>query len=144
MVIDLSDIIKDYGARRNVSFSVLTDDIEFMGETYVFAKPLLIEGYIQNNTKSLELSASLKGEMGVHCALCRKSITKEIDFPIDELIAIGESDDEDVISLSDEMLDLGEIVKKCIYMNVSGKYKCSENCRGLCPKCGCNRNDESC
>lgn len=146
MIIDLSEIIKDYGGRMNVSASIEMDDTEFLGESFKFQKPLSINGAIINNTKSLEMSLKAEGEMQVHCARCGKPFVVPVKFRIHEILAREGSDssDDETVVFSGEELDISEIVQNSFLMSVSGKYLCREDCKGLCPKCGADLNDGEC
>ena len=146
MIIDLSDIIKDYGGRMNVSASIEMDDTEFLGESFKFQKPLKVEGAIINNTKSLELSAKAEGEMQVHCARCSQPFNVPVKFRIHEILVREGSDsaDDETVVFSGEKLDISDIIMNSFLMSVSGKYLCSEDCKGLCPKCGADLNDGDC
>jgi len=45
---------------------------------------------------------------------------------------------------SDNQLDITDIVVNSFLMNVSGRYLCKEDCKGLCQKCGTDLNEGSC
>ncbi len=146
MIIDLSEIIKDYGGKLSISASIEMDDTDFLGESFVFDKPLNIKGTITNNTKSLEFVAKAEGEMQVHCARCNKAFVVPVSFRIKETLVgeDGEITDDEMIVYSGDKLDILEIVLNSFLMSVSGKYLCSEDCKGLCPKCGADLNEGQC
>lgn len=147
MLIDLSDIIKDYGGRLELEKAFSMPKTSFMGEEFTFIGDCLLKGYILNNTKSLELSARVTGEMQVHCARCGKPMTAKVSFPISEILLREDeefSDDDEVLVYSGTEIDLTEAITSSFLMNVDTRFLCSEDCRGLCPKCGVNLNDEAC
>ena len=146
MIIDLSEIIKDYGGKMSVSATIEMDDTDFLGESFTFDKPLNINGTIVNNTKSLEFSAKVEGEMQTHCARCNKPITVPVKFRINEVLVSEENgiQDDETIVFSDNKLDITDIVINGFLMSVSGKYLCREDCKGLCQKCGADLNDGDC
>ena len=43
-----------------------------------------------------------------------------------------------------DVLDLGEMVREQFFLTVPLKRLCREQCAGICPTCGANRNDKSC
>ncbi len=58
-----------------------------------------------------------------------------------------EAVDEDMLGLAeyrDEKIDLGEVVREQLYLALPMKPLCQEDCKGLCPVCGGNRNRETC
>ena len=146
MIIDLSEIIRDIDVRIKLDDDIDVQNTEFMGEMFTFQKPLHILGTVTNNSKSIELSAKVTGEMGVQCARCRKPLTVPVDFDISEVIIQdnGEEIDDDVLVISGEEIDIYEVVLNNFLMNVEGKYLCMEDCKGLCTKCGADLNNGEC
>lgn len=147
MLINLSDIIKDYGGRLEFSEEFEMPELDFLGESFTFLNPCNISGCIRNNTKSLELDAEVKGKMGVHCARCGKPLTVDICFPISEVLVREDaefSEDEEVLVYSGHEIDILEAITDGFFLNVSGKYLCSEDCKGLCPICGKDLNLGDC
>jgi uncharacterized protein len=55
-----------------------------------------------------------------------------------------EDDDLSTAFYSDNVIDLGQLVREQCYLVVPMKPLCSEACRGLCPECGANLNNASC
>jgi uncharacterized protein len=59
----------------------------------------------------------------------------------------GEAITEDGLGASfykDEVLDLGDIIREQFFLALPMKPLCRQDCQGLCPVCGLNRNRESC
>lgn len=147
MLIDLSDIIKDYGGKLEISESFKMGDVDFLGESFTFLGDARLDGYIMNNTKSLDLNAKVTGKAEVHCARCQKPMTIDIEFPVKEVLVRedGEiSEDEDIVVYSGHKIELDDILTNSFLMNVSGKYLCSDDCKGLCSHCGCDLNLHEC
>lgn len=146
MIIDLSEIIKDYGGKMSVSGPVKIDDTDFLGESFVFEKPFYMDGTIANNTKSLELTAKIEGEIQVHCARCGQLLLVPMKFRVHEILASEDfgMDSEDAVIFSGDKLDVSELVTNAFLMNVYGKYLCRDDCKGLCPKCGVDLNQGDC
>ena len=95
----------------------------------------------------LELSAHVEGTFHTNCARCLKELELPLSFDFTETLTQNseEIDDKDsVIVFSGTTVDLSEIVSSNILLNLSYKYLCSEDCRGLCPKCGADLNDGPC
>ena len=54
------------------------------------------------------------------------------------------AEDIDFMDYEDETIDLDPIVYEQIVMHIPIKALCSVSCRGLCPHCGINLNQENC
>jgi uncharacterized protein len=80
----------------------------------------------------------------------RLDIASEVDeyylfeAPVQE--ELGE--DEDAVDFSvvsaDNTIDLGEAIHAALIMDTPFVLLCKDDCKGLCPVCGCNRNEETC
>lgn len=53
-------------------------------------------------------------------------------------------DDVDVTVHDGEMVDLGAIIREQLILAVPMSPKCRDNCAGLCPTCGQNKNERDC
>ena len=147
MLINLSDIIKDEKGKLELNESFEMPETEFLGEEFTFCEPCTLKGIILNNTKSLELKATVTGKMGVHCARCGKPMTVDLEFPVEEILVREDSDfpeDEDVIMYSGHSVELMDAIVNGFLLNVSGKFLCDEDCKGLCSVCGANLNEGEC
>lgn len=143
MVVDVSPILKEIGGKIEISGEVLLPEEEFSGVS--FTSPAKLSGNITNNGETLILSAHLNCRASAECARCLKDIEVIFDFDISEMLAQKSFDgDEDIYIFENESVDLTEIVVNNLLINISGKYLCSEDCKGLCPKCGTDLNVSEC
>lgn len=147
MIVNVAAILKEYGGKVPVNGDIEIGETDFLGERFVFTKPLSLTGSIVNNGSTLELSSEAKSEIKVRCARCGRELTVDIAFPIHDLFA--EEDDtltpnEDIVLFTGTKIDMKDIAVNHFLMNVPGKFLCSDNCKGLCAKCGKDLNDGDC
>jgi uncharacterized protein len=102
----------------------------------------------------------LQARLGLHCGRCLEAFVHTLDEDLDLFFMphAAESDEADeeeqdvqlsdrdmVVAYYDEgRIDLGEIVREQMHLAVPLRRLCREDCRGLCPSCGVNRNTGSC
>ena len=148
MIIDLSSIIKDYDGSMDICIKSELENTDFLGEEFKFPDGLCVKGKITNNTKSLHLRAKVTGDVVVRCARCLKEMKESVDFDISEILvredAENTSPDDDVVVFSGHTLDIDDIVINNFLMNISAKFLCKDDCKGLCPKCGKDLNESEC
>lgn len=147
MKVDLSSVIKVTGAEVKLSSTVGFGDAEFLGETYKFIEPLKVEGRVYNNGQSLTLEAKTSGRMITECARCLDDVEIDVEFSVHELLSQreeGADEDEDIILFDGYEIELDDIIADHFLMNISGRYLCSDDCKGLCPVCGQNLNHGEC
>ena len=61
----------------------------------------------------------------------------QADFPF---ISDRESEDPEVFVLDGDMLDLDETLSTLFILDMETKFLCSEDCKGLCSRCGADLN----
>ncbi len=146
MVIDLVSIINSIGFKKDFEGVLSLDECELGGETYSFPEPIKLSGSIMNNGGIFDLTASVSGYINLKCYRCTVGITKAFEFLIDEKLSNNEDavQDGDIFRFKGNILDLKDIVINNIFINLSMKYLCSDECKGLCPVCGIDLNNEEC
>ena len=152
MIIDVSSILKEFGGKVSFDDKAEIPDLNFGGGDYRFKEPLSVKGGVSNTGGALTLKADVSGVMVTQCARCMKDINVPIEFTISETLMRSDdsemkgtiSDDEDVIVFEGNTISLDEIIENNFIMNLSPRYLCSEDCKGLCPKCGKDLNEGNC
>ena len=149
MIIDVSSILKEFGGKINFDDKVEIPDLNFGGSDYRFGEPLSVKGGVSNTGGALTLRAEISGVMTTQCARCMKDIDVPICFTISETLMRSDDeetvpDDEDVIVFEGNTVLLDEIIENNFIMNLSPRYLCREDCKGLCPKCGKDLNEGIC
>jgi len=69
------------------------------------------------------------------CARCLEPTPVDCSYEYSETVTVKEDE---------VVLNLLPVVEECIYINEPYRVLCSDDCAGLCPKCGSNLNHEQC
>ena len=148
MIIKLSDIRSGFQKRF---FDILVDNIPDRGTVFKGnnIRCLISANVLKKN--SFELNGELDTTIEHKCVRCLDLFHSNISLPInisltDRLEKIKEVDNSDMVELSTSVdeLDLGIIVADLIELDKPMKPLCTDECIGLCPICGINKNDRSC
>ena len=83
------------------------------------------------------------------CRRCAIRVGGVLRIPVRERFADpgdrhGDPEDDEAYPIVDDVLDLGPMVRDAIVLELPLAPLCREDCRGLCPSCGCDRNEETC
>jgi DUF177 domain-containing protein len=79
------------------------------------------------------------------CRRCATSVHGVLDVLVDEQFRRGaEPDDEDAYPLVDEEVDLTNLVRDAVVLDLPLAPLCRRDCAGLCGTCGADRNVEPC
>lgn len=145
MRLDLKNIIHRPGAKREFHFSLDLSHLDFYGR-HIIPNPVNVSGAVENHAGALTLLASASSLLSLSCDRCGKEFTRQMDIPISCLLAQELEDDEndEIYLLENGEADLDEIIYTAFILALDTKNLCSDDCKGLCAKCGANLNLEPC
>ena len=147
MLLGLSKIIDCPGASVPFSTSVDLSDLRY-GESYPVTEPVEASGTVRNTAGVLMMKGSIHTTIHGVCDRCAADFERFVEFPIDVVLVTElsneDSEDEWVFHLQADAADLEEIVRTVFVLNLDSKLLCSEECKGLCHRCGKNLNEGPC
>ena len=81
------------------------------------------------------------------CRRCAEPVSGVLAITVHERFgdpAGGATVDEDFYPIVDDQIDLGPMVRDALVLELPMAPLCREDCAGLCPQCGANRNEGDC
>ncbi len=117
--------------------------------------PVKIEGRVRRRNTEVQLIGELHARAAVSCGRCLKPVELPVDVNFNERFvnAVSWRDEEqhelEAVDLNlsvfdGDTIELDDLVKEEILLALPGHVLCSEDCQGLCPVCGIDRNTASC
>ncbi len=127
----------------NENFSI--DDEEFLKETGL-DKDVLLTGEILKIDDGAVFTGKIEYTFTDECARCLKEFDRRIESSFQADIVEKEDTESDEIQLliADGSIKMDETIKQLIYLSLPMKSLCSKDCKGICPSCGVNLNNEQC
>ncbi|MEG1858594.1 MAG: DUF177 domain-containing protein, partial [Pseudoflavonifractor sp.] len=108
--------------------------------------PVQVFGEVRNRAGALELEGDVVAELNWACDRCLKPFTETKTIPLDTLLAkeLANEESDEIVLLDGDELDLDDLARTAFILDVDTKHLCSENCKGLCVKCGADLNVGPC
>ena len=153
MKIDLS---KTEGEPTTFAETITLDDDRFDPDRVSGPMTVRLEGTVRpaGDHFLVDGRTSAAGKLG--CGRCLEPVGWEMDAafdleialreaaPLDPELALDEAD-LDLVILDEPQLDLEQLAMEQIELELPIRVLCKEECAGLCPRCGANRNiDDAC
>lgn len=124
-------------------------------EELVSLGPISWSGVVEHTPPEFLLTARLRYVQEVRCTRCLEPVELPVEAEVELALrvqpgppAAGEfqlvREELDLLVLEEERVDLGPILLEQLQLHVPMRALCREDCRGLCPRCGRNRNEEPC
>ena len=149
------DVTKIEGPVMPVSFLAEAGQIALDMPNYRIAGPVSVDGEIERHIVSIEVRGKIGGKVTIDCTRCVRPVEQplSIDFDVEYLTEgrLGSDGEHEIGSAdleTDELdgntLDLTQLAREQILLNIPEQFLCREDCKGLCEKCGENRNLVDC
>lgn len=115
-----------------------------------------ISGRINCNGQEVQLRGRITAQAEVDCDRCLKPVAVPIDTKFDVTYipaadyaagaAAAELQEADlnVSVYEDETIDVDELVREQVLLALPRRALCREDCQGLCPACGADKNTDAC
>ena len=116
----------------------------------VLAGPLDVRLDVQQAGPDVAVLGSIRGTALLNCRRCLVPVAHDFDETVTWLFREGvgeaEAEAEEVYVLPEKgrELDLLRALREQVLLAVPEYVNCEESCRGLCPRCGANRNQVDC
>jgi len=128
-------------SKKNDYLSLLrARKIEFLG----------IEGEISQKNGLVFIDYKTEASFRAYCARCGGETRQTIEFDGEGYIADKSEEEEKYggddfyVTETDGILELDDFIVEFLGIHVPYRYLCSENCKGLCHKCGKDLNEGEC
>ncbi len=145
MILDLRKIFA--GESKSLSFDYEFDlsSTEISGSR-PFLSPVRVKGAVRGKDGFAYLKARVSFRFSIPCDRCAEQIDRRYLYSFSHILVRSLQDEEDdrYVEVHDERLNLDELMREDILLALPTKFLCREDCRGICPVCGMNRNNGPC
>lgn len=148
MIVDLTE-----AANWPKEFDVVVEprDIDLESSDTRLASRVKARGTVERHAAWFGVSGQIRGDIEIDCSRCLEPVKRPLSIPFAVRFIRAETEAdarESEVDLSDlnsseiegDMLDLTEVIREQILLDLPEQVFCKEDCQGLCPKCGSNRN----
>lgn len=151
MNIDLSRFIDENITSLPIEGNINIDEVDINGRVINFDKPIDYKGTIYRVGMDKFIDIDIEYNYSEFCGRCLNSFIKSSKTKLIGQLVIGnENEDvfedlgEEIIFYNGEILDLTNDIKSMIILDLPMKPICKEECEGLCPVCGIDKNKHNC
>jgi uncharacterized protein len=149
-VLKVADLIDAPGASRPLALDLAAPE-GFAIALVELQEPLRLRGVVESVVEGLLVRGQLTAEVAVSCARCLEAVTDHVKTDVVELFhdpARTPPDDlvdlDEGYEITDGHIDLDALVRDALAPALPSRPLCREDCAGLCPQCGVERNRTTC
>lgn len=152
MYVDLKDIGPE---GRSFDEALRVPALEGASDEEIEVVRARLSGEVLRGDRGLEFFGRLEATVRLECSRCLERFLHDVRDRVhltlvDALPEPREKEAEvtaesaDLFQVQNERVDLVVVAEEQIYLNLPLKPVCRGDCRGLCPRCGANRNTTDC
>ena len=152
--IDLAELIRQTGKHTIVD----VDDLPVSDDDVTYLSPAKGKITISNTGDLILVRGWIRVVIAMECGRCLREVRQPIEAEIEEQYTLGGvetaghhdvqvsivPDEENEVPpglMSGSVMDLNVIIRQAVILNSPLGPLCEQDCVGLCPTCGKNRND---
>ena len=141
MLLDVDPILHTPGKSLEFRFELDLSDVEFAGR-YPVSRPVSVTGQVRNTADVLELEMYAQSELDAMCDRCGKEFDQDKKISYDCVLSdeIQDESNVDIIPLENDTVDVDDLARTAFILEMDTKTLCSEDCKGLCSRCGADLN----
>ncbi|HSR69726.1 MAG TPA: DUF177 domain-containing protein [Acidobacteriota bacterium] len=155
MWIELAEI-RETGKPLHLRRELTGPDLDLDPSECTLSQPAVVEATVRLLDDIARIKGRVEGRLNLPCCRCLEPVPLEVDksfqveyCPDPELAEEGEEfeleyEDLETGFYRGDKIDLAGLVNEQLLLEVPMKPICRPDCKGLCPQCGANWNEESC
>jgi len=145
MQLDVKKLIHAPGEKVEFRFSLDLSDVDFGGR-YPVRQPVVVTGQVRNIAGMLVLNFDAASTLDAVCDRCMKEFSMDKKVSAEFLLAeeLQDEENDEIILLENGAFDLGDLARTVFLLEMDTKILCSEDCKGLCSRCGADLNQGPC
>ena len=137
MLMKIKNVLNIPGTSAEAKFVIDGERLEQV-HGYEFSTPVTVEGKVENRAGVVTLTMHIAFSLLVTCDRCLKETVQAFSYDTEHTVVRelqSEDEEENYVVAKAESIDAAEIAISDLLL---------EDCKGLCPKCGCDRNETDC
>jgi uncharacterized protein len=146
--------LREFGTfPAEVSVDFEADNADFGIEGVSFRDLMSVRLTIQKVREEYYCQGYVTVPVEEECSRCLETFNSELSGDLTFIVKTDEGDavmatdnraEIVYVKLSEPVVDMNELIRQTLVLSLPLKPLCSPDCKGICPNCGVNLNEESC
>jgi len=145
------DLTRIEGEPFQFDVNIAGNEIDLESDFARLNGDISIRGELTKHIAQTDVVGEIDAKIEIDCTRCLQPVVQDLKIPFDVDFVTPEFDataretelnqsDLETAVFEGDQVDLNELVREQILLNLPEQTFCSPDCKGLCPKCGQNRN----
>lgn len=151
MQINLSELFTSEGKVKTYTLDIEMKQFQALDGVYMIAASKPVTMKVTNvGDRTLVLEGEAELSLMIPCGRCLEPVRNEFHLSIERTFDMSRTEEERIVDLDDQPylegynLDVDQLVRDELLLNLPMKVLCDEDCKGICNRCGANLNHGNC
>ncbi len=148
MLIDISELLSVTDKKMEVPVNIeMQRFVSRMCDYEIIKKEPLLVSLHNTGRRTFTLETTVDITLLMQCGRCLENVEQNLHFVVKKEIDMnesGEDSQDELFYISEDKLNVEELIYNEILVNLPMKVLCSKNCKGICNRCGANLNLQTC
>ena len=143
LLVNVAELLRRPGSEKQVDAVVTAEELALSEPRIAPDADVAVSARLASMTDGIVVTARLSVPWNDTCRRCLAPLDETIDTTVHELYQVLVTA-EDAFPIIGEQIDLTQMVRESIILELPLAPLCRADCAGICPVCGVNRNDQPC
>lgn len=143
LTVNVGDLLQRPGQRRHQSMDAVLDGLRVLGTRVPEGAPVHVEVDLESLNEGMVVKGITEAPWAGECRRCLAPVESTLSSPILEVYEPHPSEGETQLLEGGE-IDLEPVAREAVLLELPLAPLCRDDCAGLCPSCGADRNEVAC
>ncbi len=144
MIIDVNKLKYSGKLEADFAFLYTANENLLLLDDSVIDGPVDVNVTVELHDGSVYVDGTIDCTIVGRCARCLEKAVYKFSTDLSVRYVLNNPESENDYLYKRGVVDLTDAVNERIVTDAPTVIYCNDNCKGLCPKCGCNLNNENC
>lgn len=141
--VSVADLLRQPGSRRHVDLEADLGELAVMTSRTPEGATTVLELDLDALPDGVTVTGTVSVPWVGACRRCLREVTGRIDASVREVFERHPTEGE-TWPLAGDQIDMEPLARESVLLDLPVVPLCRDDCKGLCPECGVDRNDVDC
>lgn len=143
VVLRVADLLRRPGEHRDEHLEAVLDGLEVLGSKVPEGAPVTLDVRVESVNEGVVVKGTITAPWAGECRRCLRPIASALSTDVLEVFE-EEPVEGETSKLEIDRIDLEPLAREAVLLELPMAPLCRDDCAGLCPDCGTDRNASDC
>jgi len=143
LVVRVADLLRRPGQHRSEHLEAELDELAVLASRVVEGAPVELDVRLESVNEGIVVKGTISAPWAGECRRCLRAVEGRLAVEVMEVFE-DEPVEGETSKLEIDRIDLEPLAREAVLLELPMAPLCQDDCAGLCPDCGADRNADDC